>query len=208
VAAHQGCGPRVGQQQRQPKGIAARPEKKQTTMGIGSRQHNPQLPIPPQKKIPPTGQFLPFFTPHSKTHKKVDGERRRQKVCGVPCQFFHYLSIGHFWLRQLPPGVFQSARIRHKKAYKKEGKKRWLHAVYAFLSTASPFGMLISSPLLFLSYSATDAIMQAQWQQHLSRNGAPDLAYIWLKPFTDKIWDTALHFRPRYTFPPPRPVKA
>ena len=89
MAAHQGCGPRVGQQQRQPKGIAVRPEKKQTTMGIGSRQHNPQLPIPPQKKIPPTGQFLPLFTPHSKTHtKKVDGEGRETKGMWRPLPVF------------------------------------------------------------------------------------------------------------------------
>jgi hypothetical protein len=47
------------------------------------------------------------------------------------------------------------------------------------------------SPLV-LCYSATDAIMLAQWQQHLGRNGTPDLAYIWLEPFTDKIWDTLL----------------
>ncbi len=76
-----------------------------------------------------------------------------------------------------------TARIQHKKAYKKKKeKKRWLS------SPASPFAMLVSFLLFFSIQQQMPSYRQTQWQ-YQPWNGTPDLTYIWLEPFTDKIWD-------------------
>lgn len=55
-------------------------------------------------------------------------------------------------------------------------------------SPASPFAMLVSFLLFFSIQQQMPSYRQTQWQ-YQPWNGTPDLTYIWLEPFTDKIWD-------------------